>query len=103
MGLCESETSGLPAVLLILGVELVCLLGLLGHPAGHQLLVVVSGFPQLLLQSAEGDLQGVILVLQGLVRPLQVLQGQEVMDDLVSVQSHVPLQAPVCVSPHQKN
>ncbi len=65
----------LPAILLILGVQLVGLLSLLSHPAGHQLLVVFCGFPQFLLQSREGDLQGVVLILQGLVRPLQVLQG----------------------------
>lgn len=64
-----------PAVLLILCIQLVGLLSLLGHPPGHQLLVVLCGFPQFLLQSREGDLQGVILVLQGLVCPLQVLQG----------------------------
>lgn len=63
----------LPAVLLVLGVEPVGLLSLLGHPARHQLLVVLGGLPQLLLQGGEGDLQGVVLVLQRLVRPLQVL------------------------------
>lgn len=63
----------LPAVLLVLGVEPVGLLSLLGHPARHQLLVVLGGLSQLLLQGGEGDLQGVVLILQRLVRPLQVL------------------------------
>lgn len=69
--------TGLPAVLLVLSVQLVGLLRLLGHPARHQLLVVLRGLPQLLLQSREGYLQGIVLVLQGLVRPLQVLQGTQ--------------------------
>lgn len=71
----ESRGSvGSPAVLLVLGVQLVGLLRLLSHPPRNQLLVVLRGLPQLLLQGRESDLQGVILVLQRLVRPLQVLQ-----------------------------
>lgn len=69
------QVSCLPAVLLVLGVQPIGLLSLLCHPPRHQLLVVLRGFPQFLLQGREGDLQGIILVLQGLIRPLQVLQN----------------------------
>lgn len=64
----------LPAVLLILCVKLVGLLRLFSHPARNQLLVVFCRLPQLLLQRREGNLQGVVLILQRLVCPLQVLQ-----------------------------
>lgn len=64
----------LPAVLLVLSVQLVGLLRLLSHPAWNKLLVVFRRLPQLLLQRREGNLQGVVLILQRLVCPLQVLQ-----------------------------
>lgn len=64
----------LPGVLLVLCIQLVSLLSFLCHPSGHQLLVVLCGLPQLLLQSREGDLECIILILQGLVGPLQVLR-----------------------------
>lgn len=65
----------LPAVLLVLGVQLVGLLCLLSHPARNQLLVVLCGLSKLLLQRRESNLQGVVLVLECLVRPLQVLRS----------------------------
>lgn len=70
-----SVTPTSPGVLLVLSIELVGLQRFLRHPAGHQLLVVLCGLPQFLLQGGEGDLQGIVLVLQRLIGLLQLLQG----------------------------
>lgn len=94
---CWDLRAAVPAVLLVLCIQLVGLLGLFCHPARHQFLVVLRGFPQLLFQGGEGDLQGVVLVLQGLVGLLQVLQGQALVRPFACRQVRYP-QPPVRVS-----
>lgn len=63
-----------PGILLILGIQAIGLLGFLSHPPSNQFLVLFRSLPQFLLQGSEGDLQGIILILQGLVGSFQVLQ-----------------------------